>query len=283
MSNLTNLSRDLESSLVQLTSVCKSLNGKRSETIKLQGLLQLMTGQLAELRDIAEEVDISIKARDETIAALGEKLSQQHQKKAKPFFVPPPERRGSPEPETGVFKPEEHSKWNVQRRATLQNGMIRELARLSILPMGLQGKEHEEMLEEVVADLRHKNKMLPSIDEEAEKAAKAKTHQRALDLIAVSESNDVPREKSRAFLRQKGLTNDEIDKCFSVYDSQRAAKHRNRTASPPDRLDRMETFESEDEEEDEDSLMQYDLRFGKSSAGTPTTPGLVRDNSAQAC
>lgn len=272
MSNLINLSRDLESSLIQLTSVCKSLNGgKRSENIKLQGLIQLMTGQLAELRDIAEDVDISIKARDETIAALGEKLSQQHEKKAKPFFVPPPER-GSREPETGVFKPDEHDKWNFQRRATLQNGMIRELARLSILPMGLQGKEHEEMLEEVVAELRHKNKMLPSIDEEAEKAAKAKTQKRALDLIAVSESNEVPREKSRAFLRQKGLTNEEIDKCFSVYDSHRAEKHRKRTVSPRDRMDRIESNESEDE--DEDSLMHYDFRLGKSAAETPT---------AQAC
>lgn len=278
MSNLTNLSRDLESSLIQLTSVCKSLNGKRSETIKLQGLLQLMTGQLAELRDVAKAVDVSIKARDETIAALGEKLSQQHEKKAKPFFVPPPERRGSPEPETGVFKPEEQSKWNRQRRATLQNGMIRELARLSILPMGLKGKEHDEMLEEVVAEMRHKNKMLPSIDEEEEKAAKAKTHRRALDLIAVSESNEVPREKSRAFLRQKGLTNDEIDKCFSVYDSHRAAKHRNRTASPQDSVDRVES-----DSEDEDSLMHYDLGFGKSSARTPTMPSLVRETSAQAC
>lgn len=283
MSELVNITQDLTQSLSQLKTVCKGLNGKRSETIKLRGLLQLISGQVAELSDIAQEVDVSIKARDETIAALGEKLSQQHQKFAKPFFVPPPVP-ASPQ-DNSVFKPEEEEAWNNKRRMTLQNGMLRELARLSIVPMGLEGKEHEELLEEVVAQLRHKNKM-PSAEDEIERAKQEKIRKRALDLIAVSESNDVPREKSRSFLRNKGLTNELIDKYFSEYDAHRATALKKREPSQPqecakpklERIDSQRSIASEEGSEDS-SCEQY--MFEKSPA--PTPPVLVRDTSAQAC
>jgi len=286
MSELVTIAQDLHQSLSQLKAVCKGLNGKRSETIKLRGLLQLIQGQVAELSDVAEEVDVSIKARDETIAALGEKLSQQHQRVAKPFFVPPPLPQNPVEEECsgGVFKPEEDEDWNNQRRMTLQNGMLRELARLSILPMGLEGKEHEEMLEEVVAELRHQNKM-SSAEEDVEKAKQEKLRKRALDLIAVSESNNVPREKSRCFLRNKGLTNEFIDKYFSEYDAHRARAMVKRKASPQERAltthDRTGSQSSIASADSEDSTYM-DYMFEKPAAAPPT-PVLVRGTSAQAC
>lgn len=287
MSELVTIAQDLNQSLSQLKAVCKGLNGKRSETIKLRGLLQLIQGQVAELSDIAEEVDVSIKARDETIAALGEKLSQQHQRVAKPFFVPPPLPQKSHEEESsGVFKPEEQEEWSNQRRKTLQDGMLRELARLSILPMGLEGKEHEEMLEEVVAELRHQNKMA-SGEEDAEKAKREKVRKRALDLIAVSESNNVPREKSRSFLRNKGLTNELIDKYFSEYDAHRAGALTKRKPATQKRAlaitthDRTASNSSFTSVDSEDST-NMDYMFEKSSA-MPPTPVLARKTSAQAC
>jgi len=290
MSELVCITQDLTESLSQLKAVCKSLNGKRSETIKLRGLLQLISGQVAELTDIAEEVDVSIKARDETIAALGEKLSQQHQKIAKPFFVPPPVPN-SPQDVSAVFKPEEQQAWNKKRRMTLQNGMLRELARLSILPMGLEGKEHEEMLEEVVAELRHKNK-LASEEDEVVRVKQEKLRKRTLSLIEASESNNVPREKSRCFLRNKGLTNEAIDKYFSEYDAHRAAdctalnKREASTAlespafgaiSPITPLERTNSQCSIDSEDS--SSEQY--TFEKPSPAE--APVLVRGKSSQAC
>lgn len=281
MSDLITITQDLSQSLSHLKVVCKGLNGKRSETIKLRGLLQLISGQVAELSDIAVEVDVSIKARDETIAALGEKLSQQHQKIAKPFFVPPPKMKSNEEESTsGVFKPEEQEEWNNERRMTLQNSMLRELARLSILPMGLEGKEHEEMLEEVVAELRHTNK-LSSAEEEAEKAKQEKVRKRALDLIAASESNNVPREKSRSFLRNKGLTNELIDKYFSEYDTLRAAAMMKRKPSPQERvIVRTNSHSSVQSVDSEDSTCIHYM-YDKSAPNQ--APILVRGNSAQAC
>lgn len=287
MSELITVTQDLSQSLSQLKTVCKGLTGKRSETIKLRGLLQLISGQVAELTDIAEEVDVSIKARDETIAALGEKLSQQHQRVAKPFFVPPPRPKSDDdESESSVFKPEEDKKWDNQRRMTLQNGMLRELARLSILPMGLEGKEHEEMLEEVVSSLRHKNKVT-SAEDEAEHAKQEKTRQRALDLIAASESNNVPREKSRSFLRNKGLTNELIDKYFSEYDSHRASATMTTEASPQGRVVTLQRSESQSTvqsvDSDDSTCMHYMFDKSASVPSPAAAPILVRDSSSQAC
>lgn len=285
MSELVTVAQDISQSLSQLKTVCKGLSGKRSETIKLRGLLQLLQGQVAELTDIAEEIDVSIKARDETIAALGEKLSQQHQRVAKPFFVPPPSKSNDEENVSSVFKPEEDKKWDKQRRMTLQNGMLRELARLSILPMGLKGKEQEEMLEEVVAELRHKNK-LTSAEDEAENTKREKTRTRALDLIAASESNNVPREKSRSFLRNKGLTNELIDKYFSEYDAHRALATMKPMGSPQNRVAALERSESQStvhSVDSDDSTCMYMFDKSCSAPSPAAAPVLVRGSSAQAC
>jgi len=277
MSQLKHISSDLEQSFGQLKDVCKRLQGKTSaDDKKLRGLLQLISGQMADLKDASEDVEIAIKARDDTISALGEKLSQQHEKSSKPFFVAPKEAPC----QGGVFKPEEMGKWDKKRRVTHTNNMLRELARLSILPMGLEGKEQEETLEQVLAQMQHAHQ-LPS-EEEAERERESKIRKRAINLIEVSESNDVARSKTREFLRSKGLSNDKIDKYFSLYDSKRAAAL-DCKRSPRERLmrqasDDFERAESCDTVASEDSSIHYDLVLSSGSSLS-----LQRTNSAVAC
>merc|ERR1712241_1638578 len=109
----------------------------------------------------------------------------------KPFYVC---GRGLEEEEEAevpqLVRKGEENKWTEMQQSNLQNDMLREMARLSLAPMGLEAKQLEEMQEELAANMKY---------ERLEEKRMATVIEKAVDLIQAGEMQNVPRQKTKAF------------------------------------------------------------------------------------
>merc|ERR1719499_346016 len=155
-----------------------------------------------------KSVETSIQARDDTIMALGEKLATAREKTSKPFFVVG-KGLGDDVDVPGLYRKGESKKWTSSQQANLQNDMLREMARLSLVPMGLSEDQMVEMQEELATTMKF---------ERIERERQSMMADKAVDLIRAGEAQNVPRSKTRAFLQKKHLSEEMIDDCFQQFD-----------------------------------------------------------------
>merc|ERR1719499_823916 len=155
-----------------------------------------------------KSVETSIQARDDTIMALGEKLANAREKTSKPFFVVG-KGLGDDTDMPGLYRKGESKKWTSSQQANLQNDMLREMARLSLVPMGLSEDQMVEMQEELATTMKF---------ERIERERQSMMADKAMDLIRAGEAQNVPRSKTRAFLQKKHLSEDLIEECFHQFD-----------------------------------------------------------------
>lgn len=154
---------------------------------KMKSVLNLVTSQISLISNEATILDTAIEARDANIRALGEKLSDLRMEHAEPFFV-------KMEKPQELFRSDESEKWSRKRRETHTKELYREMARLSLAPMGLTGADLEKQVHELSATMQYEKK--------------------ALDLIRKSKMKGVDEKKIREFLLKKNLPGTMIDSCL---------------------------------------------------------------------
>lgn len=154
---------------------------------KMKNILNLVTSQISLISQEASTLDTAIEARDANIRALGEKLSDLRLERAEPFFV----KIKKPQE---LYRSGESEEWTRKRRETHTKELYREMARLSLAPMGLTGTDLEKQVYELSATMQYE--------------------QKALDLIRKSKSKGVDENKIRDFLIKKDLPGTLIDCCL---------------------------------------------------------------------
>lgn len=188
------------------------------DAMKLDTLFKLLQVQTQAVQESIQNVNTAITSRDDCIRALGEKLADVRAKNSEPFYVVEEDAQRKRGPSCGMRRARaaslmrvgEEQKWDKKRRKTYADELTREMARLSLAPMGLQGSEFERAKDELATSMRHETYNLGLSWEEM--------YKRSMQLIEMGEKKGVSRRKLRKFLRKKALTDDLIDKCFADYD-----------------------------------------------------------------
>lgn len=249
--------KDLSSYIDQMQKLKCVKNAKGQEGKKLKTLLALITSQVELTNKEADMLDTAISARDLTIRSLGEKLAEIRSKQAKPFFVvggdhDEREEREGPQ----IFKKGNMQKWDKKTRMSLQNEMLREMARLVTDPMGLEGNAREEMEEEIAANMKFQHLQRGNDIEEITK--------KTMVLIQAGEARKVPREKTRGFLLRKEVSQEIIDQCFARFDAEASIPRL--TSIKSNELVRYDSENSELSEYDLDGPLLLDRRVSNSAA-----------------
>lgn len=178
--------------------------------MKAKNLLKLIQSQIVILQEAVEVKNSSqkeaVEVRDLNIRALGEKLSALRMKETmnKPFFVlSADDQKRQPE---AMVRSCDVKTLSPDRRMKLQNEMFREMARLSLAPMGLASKDLKEQTEQLAASLKlshmHGAENMASIEK------------KTMELISTSIQKNVSPERTRDFLLKKNVPEEIVDRCF---------------------------------------------------------------------
>jgi len=160
----------------------------------------------ATLVNVVKEADVletSLEARDATIRALGEKLSDLRIQNTEPFYVkdrkrnPGQIRKRSPsQRRKSLFRKEEITEWSTNDAQDHMKELSDQIARLSLQPMGLSKAEVENQVADISATRLYEAK--------------------ALNLIKVARQRGLSDDRIRKFLKQKTLPDVTINRCFNM-------------------------------------------------------------------
>merc|ERR1719457_72241 len=160
----------------------------------------------ATLVNVVKEADVletSLEARDATIRALGEKLSDLRIQNTEPFYVkdrkrnPGQIRKRSPsQRRKSLFRKEEITEWSTNDAQDHMKELSDQIARLSLQPMGLSKAEAENQVADISATRLYEAK--------------------ALNLIKVARSRGLSDNRIRKFLKKKTLPDATINRCFNM-------------------------------------------------------------------
>lgn len=204
---------DMKNLHTQIASVWKQFKVPRNQKIlsqKMEKLLELVAVQDSFLQEGIEDAQQAIEARNLTIDALGSKLFDLTAKNSEDFYVlsAPKEEPTENEDQPNLVRPRESETWSRDRAGTLENEILREMARLSLEPLGLREQEFEDAQEELAASLKFQRGEADPNEEDM---------RRALKIIQAAEENAVSAEQTKGFLRKKQLTDEQIEEAFERY------------------------------------------------------------------
>lgn len=207
---------ELSTYMKQIDKLSLVKTAKGGEGKKLRSLMTLLLNQIPLMQKEVDAMDMAMQARDEIIQAKCEQMNSLKAKinKPEPFFVMGKGELDDNDSGPRLIRQDEVDKWDHKRCETFQNDMLREFARLSLVPQGLDSKDLENLREELAANMKFSHLQRGS---DVQKVAK-----KALDLIQCGYENDIPREKTRGFLSKKNLTDEQIDKYFEMFDAKQA-------------------------------------------------------------
>jgi len=203
---------------------------------KVKQIVEQIEKRTAAINRETHNLDVAIEARDANIRALGEKLSMLRMKEAKPFVVKNVSPKRCPSRRKSLFRKQELGDWTKDDASEHMKELSDEIARLSLLPMGLPSKELADQVADISATRLYEGK--------------------AINLINVARKRGLSDGKITRFLQKKGLPDITIKRCFSIS----ASKEENQESSMkqmPD-LPRLPASQ-EDTNSDSEELEEYDF------------------------
>merc|ERR1719361_2452655 len=188
---------DLKSSIEDLRDILSSPKETQRECSLT--VFKHITQNISKIEAEAQNLRLALEVRDENILALGEKLSNLRAERSEPFYVSC-EKKRSPRASRrkSLYRDADHKEWTKQAADSHMKELSDQIARLSLLPMGLAPED----LEEQIADIS------------ATRLFEAK----ALNLITVGRKRGLSDDKIKNFLKKKGLPDVTIQRCFEQND-----------------------------------------------------------------
>merc|ERR550519_2451189 len=220
--------------------------GKDQEQLKR--ILEQIEKRTAGINRESHNLDVAIEARDANIRALGEKLSMLRMKEAKPFVVKNVSPKRCPSRRKSLFRKRELSDWTKDDATEHMKELSDEIARLSLLPMGLSSKDLEDQVADISATRLYEGK--------------------AINLIKVARQRGLSDGKINRFLQKKGLPDITIKRCFSIA----ASKEENQASMKqmpelPKLPNQREDTNSDSEELEEYDFSSSPIRISSGKAG----------------
>jgi len=225
---LTGGIKELKVSLNVLKDVleCDSTKDQRKGSLIV---FEHITQHILQIEKEAQNLKLAIEVRDETITHLGEKLSNLRMQKSEPFYVKcqkrspsvtrskslfrqadkeestktdddSPKRSPSISRRKSLFRHADKEEWTKNDADSHMKELSDQIARLSLLPMGLSPEDLEEQIADVSATRLYEAK--------------------ALNLIKVGKQRGLSDKKVKAFLQKKGLPDVTIARCFDQAEKQ---------------------------------------------------------------
>jgi len=185
--------KELKASLDILKDVleCGSTKDQRKYSLNV---FEHITQHISQIELEAQKLKLAVEVRDETITHLGEKLSNLRMQKSEPFYVKCHKRSPSATRRKSLFRHVDKEEWTKNDADSHMKELSDQIARLSLLPMGLSPEELEKQVADVSATRLYEAK--------------------ALNLIKVGKKRGLSDEKIKTFLQKKGLPDVMIARCF---------------------------------------------------------------------
>lgn len=206
--NLKKEVETLQSTIAELCALDFIKNATGTDQEQVARITDNIVKTISDINREANSLDVAMEARDANIRALGEKLSVLRMKHAKPFIVnsafqevnlPDGEfRKRSPSElrRKSLFWREDTHDWNKDDTDSHMRELSEQIARLSLIPMGLSRKDLEEQVADVSATRLYEGK--------------------AINLIKVAKARGLADDRIRRFLTKKGLPEITINRCFNM-------------------------------------------------------------------
>jgi len=193
MDGLSGGIKELKASLDVLKDVLECGSTKHQRKYSLN-VFEHITQHISQMEKEAQKLKVALEVRDETITHLGEKLSNLRMQKSEPFYVKRQKRSPSINRRKSLFRHADNEEWTKNDADSHMKKLSDQIARLSLLPMGLSPED----LEKQVADV----------------SATRLYEAQAFNLIKVGKKRGLSDEKIKTFLQKKGLPDVMIARCF---------------------------------------------------------------------